>query len=56
MTEQDEQNNALPPCQVREGWDEAFAEMAEKGDDRMLNEIPETGWEDEWDWQIFPCN
>lgn len=37
----------------RQGWDEQFAEMAERGDDRLLD--PETvalsSWDkDEWEW------
>lgn len=49
MAEQNGQVNAQPPRQVREGWDEAFAEMAEHGDDRMLDEMTETEWENEWE-------
>ena len=50
MTEQDEQNHIIPSCRVREGWNEAFADMAEQGDDRMLDEMTVTGWEDVWEW------
>ena len=37
----------------REGWEEAFRPMAERGDDAMLEgDVPvETTWErDEWQW------
>ncbi len=36
----------------REGWDEAFAEMARRGDDRLLDDVPSTStWdEEEWEW------
>jgi antitoxin MazE len=38
-------------CQARQGWTEAFASMAEQGDDRMLNEVGSTQWDDEeWTW------
>jgi antitoxin MazE len=37
--------------QTRQGWAEAFASMAEQGDDRMLDEIGSTQWDDEeWTW------
>jgi antitoxin MazE len=38
----------------REGWDEAFREMARRGDDALLDDAPPTlsAWdEDEWEWQ-----
>jgi antitoxin MazE len=38
---------------TRDGWDEAFARMAEAGHDRLLDEplTPLTYWdEDEWRW------
>jgi antitoxin MazE len=38
---------------TRDGWDEAFAHMAEAGDDRLLDEPLRllTSWdEDEWQW------
>lgn len=42
-----------PAQDVREGWGEAFASMAELGEDRLLD--PETGptdWDDsEWVWE-----
>ena len=35
----------------REGWDEAFRQMAERGDDWLLDEPVSTVWdEEEWDW------
>lgn len=39
---------ANPP---RAGWAEAFARMAERGDDRMLDQETPTAWdESEWKW------
>lgn len=36
----------------REGWDAAFADMAERGDDKLLDDVPSTStWdEEEWEW------
>lgn len=36
----------------REGWDAAFAEMARRGDDKLLDDGPSTTtWdEEEWEW------
>jgi antitoxin MazE len=39
---------------VREGWDQAFQRMAERGDDALLDpEAPSlTGWDEaEWEWE-----
>ena len=37
--------------QPRQGWDNAFAQMAEQGDDRLLDEPTPTEWDEEdWDW------
>lgn len=39
----------IAPRQVRSGWDRSFAEMAERGDDRLLDEPTATLWEEtEW--------
>ena len=38
----------------RTGWETAFRAMAERGDDRLLDDIggPTTRWdEDEWEWK-----
>jgi len=38
---------------VRDGWNEAFARMAESGDDLLLDCVaePTTSWdEEEWEW------
>jgi antitoxin MazE len=38
---------------VRQGWDEAFAKLAEQGEDRLLDEdgASAAAWdEDEWEW------
>ncbi|HST58443.1 MAG TPA: hypothetical protein VLK84_07145 [Longimicrobium sp.] len=36
----------------REDWDAAFAEMARRGDDTLLDDVPSTStWdEEEWEW------
>jgi hypothetical protein len=35
----------------REGWEESFRRMAERGDDRMLDDTEPTSFDDEdWDW------
>ena len=37
--------------QTRQGWAEAFASMAEYSDDRLLDEVSSTQWDDEeWTW------
>ncbi|MBW4549982.1 MAG: AbrB/MazE/SpoVT family DNA-binding domain-containing protein [Aphanocapsa sp. GSE-SYN-MK-11-07L] len=36
---------------LRNGWDEAFAEMADRHDDILLDEINPTDWDQvEWEW------
>jgi antitoxin MazE len=40
-----------PTTRPRTGWDEQFRAMAERGDDRMLDELVPTRWEgNEWTW------
>jgi antitoxin MazE len=42
-----------PVSKTRENWGQAFAQMARKGDDVLLDEAdsPGSGWdEDEWQW------
>jgi len=42
-----------PASQPREGWAEAFREMAQAGGDRWVDgyEPPSTAWdEEEWEW------
>ncbi len=35
----------------RQGWEERFADMAEQGDDQLLDETSPTQWdEEEWTW------
>lgn len=35
----------------RQGWDARFTAMAEHGDDRLLDDTPQTHWdEDAWTW------
>lgn len=37
--------------QPRQGWAQAFAQMAEHGDDQLLHEAVPTQWdEEEWTW------
>ncbi len=37
--------------QIRSGWDQAFATMAELQDDRLLDETTVTNWDqNEWEW------
>jgi antitoxin MazE len=37
--------------QIRSGWDEAFATMAELQEDRLLDKTTATDWEqNEWEW------
>lgn len=43
-----------PLRRTRQGWDEAFRQMAERGDDRLLDESVTslTQWDgDEWEWK-----
>jgi antitoxin MazE len=41
-------NSAQRP---RQGWDAQFTAMAEHGDDRLLDQVPATKWEEvEWTW------
>ena len=42
----------INPLRVsRQGWGAKFAAMAEHGDDRLLDQVPATQWEeDEWTW------
>lgn len=41
----------IAPLTVRSGWDQAFATMAQQGDDRLLDEHTTNEWEQtEWDW------
>jgi antitoxin MazE len=35
----------------REGWDEQFRAMHERGDDRLIEGFPASTWDDkEWEW------
>jgi antitoxin MazE len=37
--------------QLRKGWDHAFATMAERQDDALLDNVSATAWEQaEWEW------
>lgn len=39
------------PREVRRDWAEAFRQMAEAGDDKLLDEAVATCWElEEWEW------
>jgi antitoxin MazE len=38
----------------RQGWDEQFAEMARRGDDKLLDseDVKHSSWDnDEWEWK-----
>jgi antitoxin MazE len=52
MRETRDGNTAGEPAHPRAGWDEAFARMASRGDDRLLDADATTGsWdEEEWEW------
>ena len=42
-----------PVRRVREGWEEAYQAMAERGDDELLDgdaPVPTTWDEEEWEW------
>jgi hypothetical protein len=39
-----------PKRKPRAGWDRAFREMHERGDDKLI-ELPESSWDkDQWEW------
>lgn len=43
-----------PARSPREGWEEQFRTMSERGDDRLLDEghLPTTEWDEtEWQWE-----
>lgn len=40
-----------PASRPREGWEDACREMAECGDDQLLDDITATEWDEtEWEW------
>ena len=40
-----------PARRPRHAWDKQFRDMAEQGDDRLLDEAVPTQWDkDEWEW------
>jgi len=50
---QDDQIIVRPVQNVRQGWEEAFKAMGERGDDELLaaDALASTGWdEEEWEW------
>jgi antitoxin MazE len=48
---QDDRLIVRPAPRSRVGWDEAFAAMAERGDDVLLDDITTTEWDRlEWEW------
>lgn len=50
---QDDQIIIRPVTYPRQGWDEAFQAMAERGDDQLLDDdlASQTRWgQDEWEW------
>jgi antitoxin MazE len=53
MEAQEDQIIIRPITYPRQGWDEAFREMAERGDDRMLDAdlTGRSNWDQqEWQW------
>jgi antitoxin MazE len=41
-----------PAAKPRAGWAESFRQMAERGDDALLDPPTPTAWdEDEWEWR-----
>ena len=53
ITAKDDTLVIRPAKKPREGWDEAFREMARLGDDELLEDAPSSSsWdEEEWEWQ-----
>jgi antitoxin MazE len=53
ITAKDDTLVIRPAKKPREGWDEAFREMARLGDDALLDDAPSnSSWdEEEWQWQ-----
>lgn len=40
-----------PSRKPRDGWADAFKQMAEHGDDRLIDEPTATAWDkEEWEW------
>lgn len=40
-----------PAGNPRQGWEAAFADMSEQGDDALLDgDIIDTDWDDQWEW------
>ena len=52
MEAQEDQIIIRPVTYPRQGWDEAFREMAERGDDRLLDTdlTGRSNWDQEWQW------
>jgi antitoxin MazE len=51
MAVQDDKLVLRRPRHPREGWGEAFRQMAEAAEDRLLDRAVPTRWEaEEWDW------
>ena len=47
----DNQTSLSPARPPREGWEESFRLMAERGDDRLLDpDVPICLDEEEWEW------
>ena len=48
---EDDHLEVRPGHKPREGWADAFQDMAKRGDDRLPDEHAPTAWdEEEWDW------
>jgi antitoxin MazE len=51
MTVQGDQLIIYSARQPRQGWEEQFQAMHERGDDRPVDEFPPTAWDKlEWKW------
>ncbi len=51
MAVQDDKLVITRPRHPREGWAEAFRQMAAQGDDKLLDEVVATRWDrEEWEW------
>jgi len=51
MAVQDDKLVITRPRHPREGWGQAFRQMAAQGDDRLLDEGIATRWDnEEWEW------
>lgn len=51
ITVEDDHLEVRPGRKPREGWAEAFQEMAKRGDDQSADDVTPTVWDrEEWEW------